>query len=170
MSDDSLNQQPTTNHEGYERQDLGARGVFYFMAGLAVFGIIIYMIIFGMYRFLDTYETAHQPPMSPIMTPPADTRAVTPGETQNFPLPRLEENERTQLRQIVEEQDRKLATYNWLDKDKGVVQIPIERAMDLIAQRGLPVQTQGSAGAQTPAPAKKQKPKRPETTPAQDGN
>ena len=169
MSDDSIQNQPLTNHDGYEREDLGVRGVFYFLVGLVVFTIIIYVIVFGMYRFLDTYEKSHQAAMSPMVSPPADVRAVTSEETQTFPQPRLQENERAQLRQVIEDQDRKLATYNWVEKNKGVVQIPIERAMDLIAERGLPVRAAESATAPASAPAKQKKTKRP-TEPAQDGN
>lgn len=169
MSDDRLNNQSMVNHEGYEREDLSSRGVFFFMAGLALFALIIYLIVFGMYRFLDTYEKAHQPAMSPLVTPQTDTRTVTAEDTKSFPQPRLEENERTQLNQIIEDEDRKLATYNWVDKDKGVVQIPIERAMDLIAERGLPVRSQGSNTTETSAPAEQKTPKMQATEPAQDG-
>ncbi len=171
MSDDFNNQQ-MTNHEGYERQDLSTRGIFYFMAGLVIVAALIYLIIFGMYRFLDTYEKAHQPAVSPMVTPPADTRTVTKEDTQSFPQPRLEVNERTQLRDVIEDQDRKLETYGWVDKEKGIVRIPIERAMDLIAERGLPVRPQGANAAQASVPAKQPKPKRPATTPATatDGN
>ena len=92
-------------------------------------------------------------------------RAPSPhADTQAFPQPRLEENERTQLRQFIEDQDRKLATYNWVDKDKGIVQIPIDRAMDLIVQRGLPVrptrpgenEQEQSASAKTHAAERRQ--------------
>ncbi len=160
---------PMTNHEGYEREDLSSRSVMYFMAGLAIFAAVIYVIVFGMYRFLDTYEKAHQPAVSPLVTPQADTRTVTTEDTKSFPQPRLEESERTQLRDVIEDQDRKLDTYDWVDKDKGIVKIPIERAMDLIVERGLPVRPENAA--QTPAP-KQQEPRRPATTPATatDGN
>ena len=90
----TLNQH-MTSHDGYEHEDLTSRGPFYFMAGLALLGLVIYLIVFGMYRFLDRYDLAHQPPLSPMATPEADTRAVTHEETQTFPQPRLEENERT---------------------------------------------------------------------------
>jgi hypothetical protein len=128
-----------------------------------------------MYRFLDSYETAHQPPLSPMATPQADTRTVTPENTQTFPQPRLEENERMQLRPFIEDQDRKLATYDWVDKSKGTVRIPIDRAMELIVQRGLPVRPQGASSAQssaahTSAPAKRQTPKARTTKTAASGN
>jgi hypothetical protein len=177
MSDEQIRNQQKNNGENdpgaYEHEDLSPRGVIYFMVGLAVLVVILYLIVFGMYRFLDSYEQAHQPAMSPMVAPQADTRSMTSENTQTFPEPRLEENERTQLRQIVEDQDARLATYNWVDKDKGVVQIPIDRAMDLLVERGLPVrsenaraengrqQGEGSTPAQTSAPAgtKQQPPK-----------
>lgn len=168
MSDDTIHNLQTNDPGGYEHEDLRPRGVIYFMVGLAVVVIVIYFIVLGMYHFLDTYEKAHQPPMSPMVTPQADTRAVSEGDTQTFPQPRLENDERSEFRKAIEEQDSKLATYNWLDKEKGVVQIPIDRAMDLIVERGLPVRpeearAEDSTGAQTSAPAKikKQTPKAP---------
>jgi len=179
----SPNQQPNqptlnqhmTSHDGYEHEDLSSRGPLYFMAGLALVGLAIYLIVFGMYRFLDSYDKAHQPPLSPMATPEADTRTVTHEETQTFPQPRLEENERTELRSFIEDQDRKLATYDWVDKDRGTVRIPIDRAMELIVQRGLPVHPEGassaqSSAAQTSAPVKKQTPKAPTTKAAASGN
>src|SRR6266403_2862394 len=128
---------------------------------------------------MTTHPTAHQPPMSPMVTPEADTRAVTPENAETFPQPRLEENESTQLRSFIEDQDRKLATYDWLDKDRGTVRIPIDRAMELIEQRGLPVHEEGASSAQssaakssapqTSAPVKKQTPKAAKTKAAASG-
>ena len=36
----------------------------------------------------------------------------------------------------------RLMGYHWVDEDSGIVQIPIERAMSLLAQRGLPARSQ----------------------------
>jgi len=180
MSEDKITNQPTSLHDGFEHEDLTPKGPFYFMAGLVLLGIVIYLIAFGIYRFLDSYQSVHQPLVSPMVTPEADTRIMTHEETQTFPQPRLEENERTQLRSFIEDQDQKLATYNWVDKDKGILRIPIDRAMELIAKRGLPVHSEGassapssggkSSAAQTSAPVKKQPPKTPATKAAASGN
>ena len=159
MSKDPVTNQPTPiqptrnqpNHDGFEQEDLSSRSALYFLAGLVLVCVVVYLIVFGMYRFLDSYATAHQPPMSPMVTPEADTRAVTPENAETFPQPRLEENERTQFRSFIEDQDRKLATYDWVDKDRGTVRIPIDRAMELIAQRGLPVHAEGASSAQSSA-------------------
>ncbi len=172
--------QPTAKHDGFEHEDLSPSSVFYFLAGLALLGLVIYLLMFGMYRFLDSYAKVHQPALSPMVTPQADTRTMTQENTQTFPQPRLEEDERTQLRQFIEDQDRKLATYDWVDKDKGTVRIPIDRAMELIVERGLPVRPEGasspqnsvaqSSAPQTSAPQKKQTPKPSATKAAASGN
>ena len=178
MSKDPMTDQPTPNqpinHDGFEQEDLSSRSALYFLAGLVLVCLVVYLIVFGMYRFLDSYATAHQPPMSPMVTPEADTRAVTPENAETFPQPRLEENERTQFRSFIEDQDQKLATYDWLDKDKGTVRIPIDRAMELIEQRGLPVHAESassapSSAARTSAPVKKQTPKAAKTKAAASG-
>lgn len=36
------------------------------------------------------------------------------------------------------QQDDVLSTYGWVSKQQGIVHIPIERAMEIIIQRGLP--------------------------------
>jgi len=38
-------------------------------------------------------------------------------------------------------EEQKLASYDWVDQKAGTLRIPIDRAMDLVAQRGLPVRT-----------------------------
>ena len=154
-----MTNEPVRNHNmgahgSFEHQDLSARGIIYFLIGLAAAIVVIYFVAFGLYRFLNSYNMQNQATMSPMVAPRADTRTVTPADTQAFPQPRLEESERTQLRDLIEDEDRKLATYHWVDKDKGIVQIPIDRAMDLIVQRGLPVRPQGK---QRPASNSSQK-------------
>jgi len=43
-----------------------------------------------------------------------------------------------------------LYSYGWVDEKAGTVHIPIERAMDLIVQRGLPVRGSGSVAMTQP--------------------
>jgi len=153
MSEDTSRNQmtPRVYHDGYEHEDLTPRGPFYFMAGLAVICIVLYVIVFGMYRFLDDYTKTHQPPLSPMTAAESDTRLITQSDIRTFPEPRLEENERTELRTYSDEEQQRLATYDWVDKSKGVVRIPIDRAMELIARRGLPVRRAGAASQSSAA-------------------
>ena len=42
------------------------------------------------------------------------------------------------LEQLRRKQQELLNSYGWVDRDAGVVRIPIERAMDLVGEKGLP--------------------------------
>jgi len=147
----------STGNGGYERTDIGVRGVLYFLAGLAVFGALAYLAAAGVYSYLDKRSAAEQAPVNPLVTnAPADTRHISKDYPQGaFPNPKLEEDERGQLNSIRLNEEETLSTYDYIDKNAGTVRIPIDRAMDLIAQRGLPVRSQASAAAM-PAPESKQ--------------
>lgn len=56
------------------------------------------------------------------------------------PLPQLQVSPRVDLQQLRAFEDAKLNGYGWIDKQKGVVSIPIDRAMQLLAVRGIPPQ------------------------------
>ena len=137
--------------EGFETEDLSPAGVFYFMAGLAVVCVLIYFIVVGMYRFLDAYDRSHQAPLNPMAVKTGvDPRTMMTGEIREqlhrtFPKPVLETSERTQFGDYLSKQEAILGSYDWVDQKNGVVRIPIERAMELLAQRGLPVLPQGGA-------------------------
>jgi len=132
------------NRESFEHEDLSPQGVFYFMAGLAVVGVVIYFIILGMYRFLDAYDREHQQAMNPMAVTGVNPRKMDFRDVQEqvdktFPKPLLEYSELTQFTQELEQQDQALESYDWVDQKSGIVHIPIQQAMDLIVQRGLPV-------------------------------
>ena len=152
-SNDTKNTSPRNG--GYERQDVGVPGVVYFLVALAVAAIIVHFIIAGLYSFLEKRAEAEQPPVSPMIhNAPKDTRKLPTKYDdylkQNFPSPQLEIDERTQLNDDRLKEEQTLASYGYVDEKAGTVRIPIERAMDLIAQRGLPVR-----GTSTEQPAGK---------------
>jgi hypothetical protein len=163
------------NQEGFETEDLSPIGIFYFMAGLAVVCLLIYFIVAGMYRFLDAYDRNHQPPTNPMAVKTGvDPRTMNAREVQqridnSFPRPVLEHNERTQFGEILEKQDRTLASYDWVDQKNGVVRIPIDKAMELLVQRGLPVLPPGGA-APAAATAKRPTSTKPAQKSAAPGN
>ena len=55
------------------------------------------------------------------------------------PDPRLQPDPRAQLQALRAYEKERLSTYGWVDKGAGVAHMPIERAMQLVAERGLPV-------------------------------
>jgi len=137
----------TAGHGNYERQDLNAAGIIYFLLALSLATALCAFGIRGFFAYLEHREKATQPAVSPLLTNvPEDTRHVTPGYPQTaFPNPKLEEDERGQLNGIRMEEEKTLYSYGWVDEKAGTVHIPIERAMDLLVERGLPVRPQGAA-------------------------
>jgi hypothetical protein len=153
----------TASQGSYERQDIGARGIFYFLAGLLTATLLIGFLLSGLYKILDKQLETHHPPLNPLAANvPKDTRKVPPQYPATaFPDPRLETDERTQLNSIRIAEEQKLNSYGWVDEKAGTVHIPIERAMELLVQRGLPLRPQSGARPQNEAPknqaAKKEK-------------
>ena len=45
------------------------------------------------------------------------------------------------------EEERLLDHYEWVDKNAGIVRMPIERAIDVLAAKGLPYRHEGDAAA-----------------------
>ena len=164
---DEIKHVNSNGHGDYERRDITTAGVAYFLIGLAVAGVFVYFIANGIFAYLDKRFEAEQSPVSPLVTnAPADTRNIPRNYPQEaFPNPKLEEDERGQLNGIRLNEEQTLATYGWIDEKAGTVRIPIERAMDLIAQRGLPVRaqsgsTEAAATSSKSAPPKKKEAKK----------
>lgn len=135
------------NDLGFERQDLGSRPIYGFLISLVVVGVLIYYAIWGVFYFLEAYNRKHERPVSPMVQAETDTREPDAPHTnakiqREFPEPRLEDNERTELAPFRYQEEQTLNSYGWVDQNAGVVRIPITRAMDLIAQRGLPTAPQ----------------------------
>ena len=133
----------------YERQDLRSKTVLGFFAGLVVMLLVAYVVVVGVYKGFDHFDAAHQPEQNPLAVDisTGEQRQAMPKQAvgdqikRDFPQPRLEEDERMELQDVRGPKDQQLATYGWVDEKSGVVHIPIERAMELIAQRGLPVRS-----------------------------
>ena len=173
MSDEHLNHGHSGHGVEFEREDLSSRGIFGFMIGLAITGVVIYFIITGMYTFLDKYEQSQMKASSPLAKPEdsamVGARRLPPGYAENRfkdnGAPLLEVDERGQLKTFVLDQEKQLHSYEWVDEKAGVARIPIEQAMDMIVKRGLPVCSEGCANAAATggqkAPTKKADAKKP---------
>jgi hypothetical protein len=155
MSEETLRHVRPGDDNEFEHEDMSPRSVFLFLVALAVICIAAAFIVAGMYKYLDAYQREHQPPQNPLVVPRVEKTRPTAAETraeikETFPEPRLEEDERSQLSGFLSQQNHELNSYGWVDEKAGVAHIPIERAMELTVQRGLPVMSQN-----TPAPAQK---------------
>jgi hypothetical protein len=60
----------------------------------------------------------------------------TVSQPQSFPQPRVQTGDTAELQQLLQKQRQELASYHWANDAHTLVQIPIERAMAIIAQKG----------------------------------
>jgi len=60
------------------------------------------------------------------------------------PAPRLQAKPRLELLEMRAEEDAVLQSYGWVDRDKGVARMPIDEAMKIVVQRGLPARESGA--------------------------
>ena len=95
--------------------------------GVVLFGILVVSMfaMSGLFRGLETMDDRDTlPPMAaPRQIPPA---------------PRLVTDEATQITAHRSQVEAQLSEYGWVDEEEGIVRIPLERAMELVAERGLP--------------------------------
>jgi hypothetical protein len=128
--------QPTDNPQvEHEESDVDVAAIL--KAGLALLlsAVVIHLVVWGVLLFLDARQ------------PTATDFPVAAGEERRPPAPRLQVAPRSEMQQIREQQQRTLSSYGWIDRERGLVRIPIDVAKRLTLERGLPV------GSGTPAPA-----------------
>ena len=138
--------------EGYEVTDANTRGIVVFIVGLFISVGIFFVVCYAMGKIINNgLDRADGPvnkwnatnqiaPRKAIQSNPALEQEQLAKLTQQFPTPRLELDDGNQdLADLHEREDLLLNYYSWIDRSKGTVRIPIDRAMELIVQRGLPV-------------------------------
>ena len=64
------------------------------------------------------------------------------------PEPRLQTTAPLDLKHYRDDQEKILEGYGWVDSQAGIVRIPVDRAMDLLLQKGYPVR--GSSPVKRP--------------------
>src|SRR5439155_20366353 len=122
---------PRTEHE---TSDVNLRAILGFGAGLAVAGVVISFLVWLLFTYFSVREARPVAPVYPL---------ATTQENRLPPEPRLQTQPREDLRELRAHEDEILTSYGWVDRNAGVVRIPIDRAMQIAVQRGLPVRTAG---------------------------
>jgi hypothetical protein len=126
---------------GYEGSDVSVSRLFAFaggVAGLVIFGVVASALVF---RFFVRHQ-----PLGPPASPFENVRPLPPE-------PRLQSEAPQDLKRYRTDQDKVLKSYDWVDQKADIVRIPIDRAMDMLLQKGYPVRTTASSeGGKAKAP------------------
>ena len=135
----------------FEREDLGAKPIIVFLVALIVGCVLVALLLKGMYSYLDK-----RPRLSTSLyrvrwrSRPRRTRGrLSPVTLQSFLSPGWKPTRPSEINAFRLQEAQTLHSYGWVDQQAGVVRIPIDRAMELLAQRGLPTRPQ--AGVAPPS-------------------
>jgi hypothetical protein len=139
---------------GFERSDVRVSGVLVFLTALSIFVVVTAVLCYGVGKVLFAHMAKEDQPKSkwattvdvrPLGNMPSNPEMQSKLDqmTQQFPTPRLQTDDGSQeTANLHAREDLLLEHYSWVEGAQGSprrVRIPIERAMELIAQSGLPV-------------------------------
>jgi hypothetical protein len=108
-----------TTQPGHERSDFNPAAAVLFGAVLAATIAAVVAVSFFFMRFAALREPSPQAA--------ARERAAV--------APRLQVQGFNELREMREAENRELNSYAWIDREKGIVRIPVERAMEILAEK-----------------------------------
>jgi hypothetical protein len=132
---------PTPPGAKYEHTDIDP-GIGYRFAGwLAVSVVLGGAIVYGTFWFFEGNERATQSAAQTF--PLAASRPTEP------PAPRLQTQPFKDIYLLRLGENEKLGSYGWVDKQNGIVHLPIDRAMELTLQQGLPARATVPDGMNT---------------------
>ncbi len=118
---------PKNAEHGHEHKDVDIRAIAKFGIGLLLCVLAAALLMKWMFDWLAARQARMEQPPSPLAQP-----AKLP------PEPRLQVAPAENLKKLRAEENALLRRYEWVDADAGIVRIPIERAMELLSERGLP--------------------------------
>ena len=130
----------------HEDSDVNVRALIWFMVIFIIFAAVTHVGLYLLYRFYRNIErgAAANAPLSSVAMPQGADVPPTP-RLQPFPnrMPNNEVVPPTRNTPVIDMADmragetQRLGTYGWVDKQHGVVHIPIEQAKKLALQSGV---------------------------------
>jgi hypothetical protein len=137
----------TKHHAGHagsgpvEGDGISYRGIVWFIVILTATTIFCQVLVWGLFEWMDARAESRD-----VRRPAVAGAPVAPGIVggrlvgdPNRPGPDILVVEPTVLDAFRTTEDAALTTYGWVDQNAGTVRIPIDRAKDLLLERGLPV-------------------------------
>jgi hypothetical protein len=122
-----------TSKKGYETQDVAFRPVAWCALGFAFTLLIILLAVALSTKVLISPGSI----FGRVEHDPEKSLAA-------FPHPQLQTNPPADLHKYLLAKEQELTSYGWINKNAGIVRIPIDRAIDLLISRGVPVRPSDS--------------------------
>jgi hypothetical protein len=117
----------------HEHSDVNITAILGFGGALIVVAAVVHLLIYVLFGYFNRREQVQTPAEYPL--------AATQEQRQP-PEPRLQTDPRQDMADLRAKEDDQLTSYGWVDRNAGVVRIPIDAAMKLTLERGLPARTE----------------------------
>ena len=130
--------------EGEFDREINVRGIVITGVALLVVAVVVHLLMLGLLHGFSSYDKKRDVRLMPI-------EASSPQPQP--PEPRLQISPEKDMRDMQIEEDQALQNAGWINQQQGVVRVPINVAIDVIAARGVAPQVVGGTGASMPAPA-----------------
>jgi hypothetical protein len=140
--DDIVN--PETRHED---SDVNVRALLWAVVIFIVFAIVTHLVLYLQFHaYAKHFRRDESQPLT-MMPRPSDASVPPTPRLQPFPNklhdgnvpPPNTNTPMTDMAEMRAAEDEALNKPGWVDKQKGIVRLPIETAKQLVVQRGLPV-------------------------------
>jgi hypothetical protein len=110
-----------TGKRGYETTDLRPKYALYFGIALLVTALLIHVVLWWLFEVFVSRTRSSYP------SPRALQEQVPP------PQPRLQINPGNDYAERLQREAEQLQSYGWIDRERGLARIPIDRAMEILA-------------------------------------
>lgn len=110
----------------YEVSDANPRFVTSFGLGLVALIVIAIIVVYGYFSYFSHQAKKRNRSISSIQV------------SQTPPLPRLQSDPTQDLRKLRAADEKRLNGLGWIDPEKRIAHIPIDRAIDLLVEQGIP--------------------------------
>jgi len=115
----------------HEQSNVSIRPIAIFGVGLFVLAVVSMLLMAWLFGYFAARQARLDVPPSPLV----DTHQLPPE-------PRLQVSPAQDWQKLRAAEDAVLNSYGWVDQEAGIVRIPIDRAIELLAERGLPVRNE----------------------------
>ena len=113
----------------HEESDVNVSAILRYGLGLAVIAAVVHVFLWWL---LGIYERQHERAQTQVYPMAVGQQNRLP------PSPRFQENPQQDLQDLRAKQRALLEGYGWVSKEGGIARIPIEDAMKIVVERGLP--------------------------------
>jgi hypothetical protein len=148
MAESAASGSRRAREEGYEPSDLRIGGVLLVVGGSLAVLALTGLALWGMVLWFAAESER------PSVTSVERARIETPP-------PLLQSAPKTDLAEFRAHEEAMLQSWHWVDQTAGVAQIPIERAMQLLVERGWPQPDRPASPVPTPRSGETEPPRAP---------